>query len=230
MKWLIQPGKNKDKAMHLLMFDIDGTLTESVDFDAECFKATVQDVLNITIDTNWETYRHATSWGILDEIIDRHNPSKDRDLIFAEVKKQFTERVSDYLTENDISPIQGVSNFLSYLMERKDVQLAIATGGWLESAQLKLKAAGIETNGIPMATSSDHFSRIEIMKIAESRCRNSQYQSKTYFGDGPWDLEASRVLGYNFVLVGSQLNYSPAIQDYTAIKDIMSYINSEPLF
>ena len=32
--------------MNLVMFDIDGTLVESNDFDSKCYQAAIQDVLN----------------------------------------------------------------------------------------------------------------------------------------------------------------------------------------
>ncbi len=206
------------------MFDIDGTLIESFDFDANCFKTAVQDVLDTTIDTNWGNYDHVTDSGILNQILDELNPSGDREFIIASIKKRFIEHVSDYLKKNDVSPIRGASDFLPHLMDRKNVKLAMATGGWFESALLKLKAAGLYKQGIPMASSSDHFSRMEIMKIAESRCGTSQYESKTYFGDAQWDLKASEALGYNFVLVGKRFKYKPSFQDYSAKEAIMNHI------
>lgn len=58
--------------MNLVMFDIDGTLVESYDFDASCFVQAVQNVLDICIDTDWSKYVHVTDSGILDEIISTH--------------------------------------------------------------------------------------------------------------------------------------------------------------
>jgi phosphoglycolate phosphatase-like HAD superfamily hydrolase len=215
---------SKSEKMHLVMFDIDGTLVESFGFDAVCFKDAILDVLNTKIDDDWDKYDHVTDSGILNQIIDEINNSGDRELVIASVKNRFIERVSDYLEQNSISPIQGASEFLSHLMARQNVKLAMATGGWLEPAQIKLKAAGFNICEIPIASSSDHFSRVEIMKIAESRCGVFQYESKTYFGDGPWDLKASEALGYNFIAVGARVAYSPSIQDYTKTKEIMNYI------
>jgi phosphoglycolate phosphatase-like HAD superfamily hydrolase len=206
------------------MFDIDGTLVESNDFDSKCYQAAIQDVLDASIDTNWDKYHHVTDSGILSQIIDELHLQSDRDLIITSVKERFLHRVSTYLTKHEVSPIRGAPGFLAQLTDRGDVKVAIATGGWLESAKLKLKAAGIDVAGIPITSSSDHFSRIEIMKIAELRAGTSQYESRTYFGDSPWDLRASEVLGYNFVLVGSSIEYDRRFPDFTAADDIMSCI------
>lgn len=206
------------------MFDIDGTLVESNDFDSECYYAAIRDVLDIEIDTNWDTYHHVTDSGILRQIIDDLHLQSDRDLIITSVKERFLHCISAFLTKHEVSPIRGAPAFLAHLKNREDVAVAIATGGWLESAKLKLEAAGIDETWIPITSSSDHFSRTEIMKIAELRSGNSQYESRTYFGDSAWDLRASEVLGYHFVLVGSRIECHRAIPDFTAADDVMAYI------
>ncbi len=208
--------------VHLVMFDIDGTLIESNEFDSECFRAAVEDVLQVAIDTNWDKYHHATDAGILSQIMDELKLADERQSLFAAVKERYLHHISSYISGHKVSPIGGAPEFLARLARRPDVRVALATGGWLEPAVLKLEAAGLGVAGIPMASSSDHFSRIEIMRIAEARCGADQYQSKTYFGDGPWDLKASRALGYSFVLVGDFIDHEPSIQDYTAIDGVMS--------
>lgn len=49
------------------MFDIDGTLIESDDFDSECFTEAVKEVTGFDIDTDWSRYEHVTDAGILNE-------------------------------------------------------------------------------------------------------------------------------------------------------------------
>ena len=40
--------------MHLVMFDIDGTLTETMKVDEECFVRSFEDVFGfVNIDTDW---------------------------------------------------------------------------------------------------------------------------------------------------------------------------------
>jgi phosphoglycolate phosphatase-like HAD superfamily hydrolase len=206
------------------MFDIDGTLVESNDFDSECYQAAIQDVLDTLIDTNWDKYKHVTDSGILNQIIDELHLQNDRDLIITSVKERFLHRVSTYLTKHEVSPIRGAPGLLNRLRDREDVKVAMATGGWLESAKLKLGAVGIDVRGIPIASSSDHFSRIEIMKIAELRAGIGQYESRTYFGYSPWDLRASKALGYNFVLVGNRIDYDRSIPDFIAADDVLASI------
>jgi len=56
--------------MHLVMFDIDGTLTETMKVDEECFVRSLAEVCSFTdVETDWSTYKHATDSGIFHEII-----------------------------------------------------------------------------------------------------------------------------------------------------------------
>ena len=49
MNQWIEWDKHKSRIVHLVMFDIDGTLVDSNDFDSECYYEAIQDVLNIQI-------------------------------------------------------------------------------------------------------------------------------------------------------------------------------------
>jgi beta-phosphoglucomutase-like phosphatase (HAD superfamily) len=51
--------------MHLVMFDIDGTLTLSNDLDDTAFLNALDEVFNIReFSTDWATYPHVTDAGI----------------------------------------------------------------------------------------------------------------------------------------------------------------------
>ena len=210
--------------MHLVLFDIDGTLVESYDFDTECFQAAIEDVLGVRIGPDWSRYHHVTDSGILTEVIDGLGLQSDSERITAEVKEQFLSRVTGYISCHGVSPIPGAYEFLVHLVARKNVAVAFATGGWSESAKMKLGAAGITFSSIPLASSSDHYSRTEIMRLAERRAGNSHYDSMTYFGDGPWDQKASKTLGYNFVSVGDRITSPKSIRDYTEVDVALGYI------
>ena len=201
--------------MNLVMFDIDGTLVKSYDFDSECYQSAIFDVLGVKVKPDWGHYQHVTDAGILSEIIESHSLQHEYESIFSEVKKQFILRVSKYISTHEVLPIAGAKNFLSTLVSRGDVKISLATGGWSETAKMKLDAAEINHSDIPLASSCDHYSRIEIMQIAETLSGEHRFKTKTYFGDGPWDQKASKSLSYNFVAVGSRITNSKAIHDYT---------------
>jgi hypothetical protein len=55
--------------MHLVMFDIDGTLTETMEVDEECFVRSFKDVFGFAdIDTDWSHYPCTTDSGIFHDV------------------------------------------------------------------------------------------------------------------------------------------------------------------
>lgn len=210
--------------MHLVMFDIDGTLVQSYEFDSECYRLAIFDVIGVNVDTDWRKYENVTDSGILNEIIKIHSLQNEYHCIFTEVKKQFILRIKNYISNHEVLPISGAVDFLSQLAQREDVTISLATGGWSETARLKLEAAGINHSFIPLASSCDHCSRIEIMRAAEARANGYAFESKTYFGDGAWDQKASQILGYNFVAVGTRIKNPKQIRNYTDVLSVFKCI------
>jgi phosphoglycolate phosphatase-like HAD superfamily hydrolase len=210
--------------VHLVLFDIDGTLVESYDFDTDCFQGAVKDVLDVSVGPDWSRYQHVTDSGILNQVIHELGCQDDSERITLAVKERFLSRLADYISRHGACSISGAFEFLSQLIARHDVALAFATGGWFESARMKLDAAGLDFPTIPLLSSSDHHQRIEIMKSAEVRANGSGYKSRTYFGDGSWDQKASAVLGYNFVSVGSRVESPQSIRDFTEAERALRYI------
>ena len=210
--------------MHLVMFDIDGTLLNSSGFEDECYLNAIRKVIHHPVNEDWSTYTNATDSGILDEIIEKNGLGSNRREIHSEVKRFFIDNIKSHLLITEVKEIKGASSFMDLLRQRDDVALAIATGGWEETARMKLEAAGIDYSGIAFASCEDHFSRTGIMKQAEARCPGSGYTSKTYFGDAAWDKKASRDLNFNFILVGDRINHPKQIRDFTHSGNILDLI------
>jgi phosphoglycolate phosphatase-like HAD superfamily hydrolase len=85
--------------------------------------------------------------------------------------------------------------------------VALATGCWRVSAELKLKAAGIQTEHLPAAFAEDGLSREAILQTAVSRARllyeQNGFEKIVSVGDAQWDVQAARALGIPFVGVGN---------------------------
>ncbi len=206
------------------MFDIDGTLINSSDFEDNCYLNAVQKVMPHPIDTDWSNYINTTDSGILDEIIEKNGLDADRQSIHKDVKLLFINNIKSHLQNTKVKEIEGASSFIKLLRQRNDVALAIATGGWEETAKMKLESAGIDYSEIAFASCADHFSRIGIMKIAEARCSDCAFTSKTYFGDAIWDKKASQDLNFNFILVGNRVNHPKQILDFNHSDKILELI------
>lgn len=211
--------------MKHIMFDIDGTLVDSFQFDELCYIEAVKDCLDVRIGSDWHTYPHVTDRGILMETKRRYGISESVDELEKVVKPSFIAKVSSHLAEHGLEAIPGAREFLKELSDKSDAVVSFATGGWRESAELKLQAAGIPFDAHSFASSNDHFSRIEIMKVAEQKARNQLSKEGTgelkllatpiYFGDADWDKRACEQLGYQFVLIGNRTQHEQQLSDFS---------------
>ena len=208
--------------MHHVMFDIDGTLVETYEIDSQCFINAVKDVTGLSINSDWSKYQHVTDSGILDEILVSEGYSNSEG-IKVKVKQCFLKKLEASLARDPVKEIVGAAAFLKLLQSMNNVGVSLATGGWRESAKLKLESAKINFSSIPLASANDHYSRIEIMKLAANRAGNNQYPC-TYFGDCVWDKEACSSLGYNFVLVGRKFAHSPSINNFQSTKSALACV------
>jgi hypothetical protein len=122
-------------------------------------------------------------------------------------------------------PVPGAIEFIEQLRSDPKWVVSFATGGWLETALMKLKSAGFDINDLNIASSNDHFSRTEIMKIAASRTMGNRSIDFTYFGDATWDVNACNELNVNLVLVGNRTQHHQQIDDYLNLDEIFKFVN-----
>jgi phosphoglycolate phosphatase-like HAD superfamily hydrolase len=143
--------------MHLVMFDIDGTLVDSAGFDADLYAQAVEGVLDIEVDRNWDAYEHISDSGILDQLLRDSRFDSDRAALAARVQQRFVGLVRDYLRRGPVAvrEIAGAKRLVERLLALPDVRVAIATGGWEPTARLKLEYVGIDVGGAGFASSSD---------------------------------------------------------------------------
>jgi beta-phosphoglucomutase-like phosphatase (HAD superfamily) len=201
------------------MFDIDGTLVDSHGFDADLFARAIKRELGVQVDETWQSYQQRTDSGILEEVLMQDNVSVDeRPQASMRVKSCFIGLVQDYIAKQPtgLAPIPGAPELIRKLRSKSEVVVALATGGWRETAEMKLSSVGIEFEGLPFATSSDAAARTEIMRIAERQAGVfGSFTRRTYFGDAPWDKKASADLGYDFLAVGGRVDHPHNFEDFS---------------
>jgi phosphoglycolate phosphatase-like HAD superfamily hydrolase len=191
--------------MHAVIFDIDGTLLESASVDDALYKEAVVSVLgDVRFRACLADYDYVTDSGVLAQVLEDNGISHASDDIVA-IKSHFVKSLRKHISDHGPFPeVSGAGDILESFHASNEHSVAIATGGWRESAQLKLASAGLDRFDFPLSTSDDAFDRKEIMRIALGRL-GSDFHSVTYYGDGVWDREASLELGWQFVAVGPAL-------------------------
>ena len=174
-----------------VIFDIDGTLVDSTEFEGRLYVAAVLEVLgDVSIRSNWGDYEHVSDSGILRQICHENGLSASR--YERRVRTRFSELVSEHLRQRgSCQPVPGALRLFDELRSTPGVQVGIATGGWGHTARMKLRLH-------PMC-----HERIRIME----RCRAMMpaMEQTIYVGDGEWDRRASQILRWRFVGVGNRL-------------------------
>lgn len=188
--------------MNLVVFDIDGTLTNSERQHQTAYVETMKSFGISNINTNWKSYTHHTDSYILNENY-KVNFNNDFDLSFL---MEFEVKMTEVMGSLDpIEQISGAQKLLNYLRQ-KNYAIAFATGSIKAPALLKLQQAQLWHDEALIATANNHFTREAIVNDAIAKAK-SYYQAETFdeiisVGDGLWDLQTARNLNLHFIGVG----------------------------
>ncbi len=194
--------------MHFVIFDIDDTLIHSMEADGHYFAEAIELELDIRVDRNWRGYEHVSDAGIVAECAQRH---LGRDITLKEyqrIKDRFLRLLEEGLRETPkaIGPMEGACELLAYIKAHENMACSLATGGWRQSAEIKLKHAGLWQKEMILKTSDDAVARVDIMQQAYEAIKTlGPLNSISYVGDGPWDVEATAALGWNFIGIGPRV-------------------------
>lgn len=200
--------------MRAIIFDIDGTLLQSAAVDDDIYRASVLAVMEgAKLRDSLHDYVHVSDSGILEEIFADSGVEYDA-AVARNVTQHFVASLDAWMQDNGpFAEVPGAGDALRQLAGHESYAVGIATGGWRESAELKLRSAGLFDAGIPLATSSDAMERTAIMQHALDQL-GSGFETITYYGDGAWDETASRALGWRFVPVGRELGGIESFVDH----------------
>ncbi len=217
--------------MTAIIFDIDGTLTNTTKVDDKCFIQAFEIVFGLDISNqDWSKLKNVTDWGITEEIISK---SWNRKPTKAELKKmelKFVRLLKNELQENIVhfEEINGATNFIECLNKKDDTIVGIATGGWEKSATLKLNAIGIEPTEFAFSNSSRFKERETILSDTINQITemtNQPIEQVIYFGDGTWDFLTCKKLGIDFI--GIDYKESGVLKKIGAKKIFKDFKNPE---
>lgn len=230
---MIPHAMRREASLHLVVFDVDGTLARSSRLDTRCYSRAVAEYVRHPIDTDWSQYVHQTDSGILMEVLQGCgwgcSPwTTDR------IKGRFLDLLREAHTADRscCKEVAGAREILQALARKRDVQVAIATGAWADSARLKLHFAGIEVQGLPLASADDAPERSTILEKAIQRgavAFGCAPRTVTYVGDAPWDVAAARAARVQFVGVASGTKQRAALATAGAGTIISDFLDKNAL-
>jgi phosphoglycolate phosphatase-like HAD superfamily hydrolase len=183
--------------MNLLVFDLDGTLADTNAIDGQCYVDACREVLGIELDgVDWSTFEHVTDAGIAEAL---------RPGCSAELQANVVARLERAASEHpeDFREIAGTSELLRSLPTTQ-WRAVIATGAWLASARIKLRAANLPQD-LPIASSDDAQSReaivLHAIELAKQHYAVQAFERIVLVGDADWDERTAANLGLPFIRV-----------------------------
>src|ERR1044071_5131843 len=189
--------------MHnMIVFDVDGTLVGGEAADWASFEAAFEEVAGFVLDEKFfGRIEEVTAQAIVHQALEDACLEKKKQVECA-VRQGYLRRLrcTHESSPSSFPALGGAFALLAELKER-EVPVAIATGDWFESSGLKLRAAGIPFDDLPMVTSSDFYSRADIIAGAIAKAGRPMTEA-VYVGDGIWDVRACQKLGIPLIGVG----------------------------
>lgn len=171
-----------------IIFDADGTLIGGEPTDWASFEAAFLEVAGFALTSEfYDRIEEVTAKALVHQALAELDDA-ERLLKEQAVAKGFLRRLKTPHSE-DPECFPAVEGAVTLLHELKaaGLRVAIATGDWRESITFKLRAAGIPCHDIPIVTSSEHYSRADIIRAAVTEAGGSLNEA-VYVGDGLWGL------------------------------------------
>jgi phosphoglycolate phosphatase-like HAD superfamily hydrolase len=210
---------------HLLIFDVDGTLVNSLTAEAICFPRACEEALGLTaVSSDWHNYRNPSDSGIVSELVERHFGRSATPDDLARVERHFFSLLKEtYAARPELCrEVDGAVAAFARAQQLPDTIVAIATSGWRTTATLKLSIAGFQISNIEVATSNDAPAKIDIMRVSHERAqvsgRTPRFASVTYIGDSAGDRRAAAALGFAFIGIdtsGFVSDHEPSFPDFS---------------
>lgn len=192
--------------MCLVIFDIDGTLTQTTNSDAKCFVRSLAEVCGFThVDTDWSHYKHATDSGVFHEIYETRAGRSPSPIEISRFREHFVGLLARASSEAPFATVTGAAPLLSRLTRSVEHDVALATGAWRDSARLKMASAGLCYDDYPAASSDDALERESIIRLSIRRAaeRYGGFSDTVYVGDDVWDARACHNVGIPFIGVAA---------------------------
>lgn len=187
---------------NLIVFDIDGTLTDSVTQHIDTFKEVLIEMGAGEITTDFKTVKHHTD-SYVSKLIFESNTNEE----FTKDKFNLFEKgLTEKLSNQTINEIPGAKVLIAQLQHNPDFGFCFATGSLRRPAEYKLNAIGIPFEDWQLVTSDTIYDREGIVSKAIENAATyynvPKFERVISVGDGLWDLLTAKNLELEFVGVG----------------------------
>jgi HAD superfamily hydrolase (TIGR01509 family) len=217
------------RAEHAFLFDLDGTLVDSVYQHVLAWKEAL-DAEGIELSV-WRIHRKiGMSGGLFTNQLLRETGLE----ISVEIVDRLRQRhAAAYLSHSaQVRPLPGARELLAWLSDN-EIPWAIATSGRMETARVNLTALGVDPQRTPVVTRDQvkYAKPDPDLFIAAAERLGAAIETSIVVGDSIWDMLAAtrcRALGVGLLSGGyglDELRYSGAFRVYEDPADLLVHID-----
>ncbi|MES2628707.1 MAG: HAD family hydrolase [Bacteroidota bacterium] len=215
--------------MHLVIFDVDGTLTQTFYSGDNCFLKALSRFIEVEKDyPYWKECEHPTDEAVFHHMFRKITGDDPKEDDRSKMQDQFiVELMHKYRhTPGFFDEIPGAARFIKELRSEPDTIVGVATGGWEKVARFKLELAGIDVNDIELIGCDLHHDKPSFTQALIDKIAGSKTISRiTYIGDSLYDYETTQKLGINFIGIDflqrghlNHLTFCPVYTDYREVR------------
>ena len=196
--------------MYLILFDIDGTLVLTGRAGMRAMNLACRDVVGSDDAMRGVNFAGRTDWSILDDVMRKYGRTLDAPLL-DELRRSYVRHLVEEVQlpgegVKDVMP--GIRELLDALRKRDDVALALLTGNFIESAQIKLEHFDLWKYFPCGAFGGDAANRNDLVPVAMTRARECGIADVApanvlVVGDTPNDVECALVAGARPIAVAT---------------------------
>ena len=193
--------------MHLLLFDIDGTLVRVNGAGRRAVESALSDVVGTDLTTDGVQFSGKTDPQIVRDIFVANDVAVTDDLVHEAVSV-YAEVAVDALQPSDVTALPGAADLVDALSHHADVFLGLLTGNVRSMAHRKLDVVALADYFGFGAYGSDHADRNRLPEVALERARAHTGRTftgsnTTIIGDTVRDIACGRFAGARCVGVAT---------------------------
>lgn len=194
--------------MRLVIFDVDGTLTQMDGPDRFFVEALVEDMGIAEPNTDWGSYSAVTDSTIAIEALRAHHQRLPTARELQRLEDGVYQRLEAAIAADAdlVRPTPGALALIAALEADPHRHFVIATGGWERVQRLKLEAAGFDLDGVVAAWAEDGLTRDQIVDVAGERGRyryQQPFEGSILVGDAVWDVQTAALMDIPFLGLAS---------------------------
>ena len=184
----------------ILLFDVDGTLTDTQGAGSRALKRTFAETLGLNGALDGIPIAGRSDSWIVAAGLEAKGCSAD-DAELEKFKVAYVERLGEELERGGAYLLPGVEPLLAALAERGGAVLGLGTGNFRLAAEAKLSTVGIWQYFADGGFGDDAADRAELLAAGVERLSGSGPADVIVIGDTPHDISAARAIGAKVMAV-----------------------------